>query len=70
MIDRRLFLAGAAGLAVLPAFAAVLTVFELRQYTVRGGTRAAFTRLFEAQFVASQDAKHWREFLAGWSTPA
>lgn len=59
MIDRRLFLAGAAGTAVLPAFAAVppaLTVFELRQYTVKGGTRAAFTRLFEAQLVASQDA--------------
>lgn len=58
MIDRRLFLAGAVSAAALPAFAApppALSVVELRQYTVRGGTRAAFTRLFEEQFVTSQD---------------
>jgi len=57
MIDRRLFLAGAASLAVVPAFAAAppLTVFELRQYTVKGGTRAAFTQLFGQRFVTSQD---------------
>jgi quinol monooxygenase YgiN len=58
MIDRRLFLAGATGVAVMPAFAAApsaLTIFELRQYTVKGGTRAAFTQLFEEQFVTSQD---------------
>jgi len=60
MIGRRLVLAGAAGLVVMPAFAAAgapeLTIFELRQYTVRGGTRAAFTRLFGERFVTSQDA--------------
>lgn len=59
MIDRRLFIAGAAGLAATPLLAAPapeLRVFELRQYTLKGGTRAAFTRLFETQFVTSQDA--------------
>lgn len=59
MIDRRLLLAGAASLTIAPAFAAdgapALTIFELRQYTVKGGTRAAFTRLFKEQFVTSQD---------------
>ena len=59
MIDRRLFVAGlAAGAAgrALAAEPAGLSVFELRQYTVKGGTRAAFTRLFEREFVTSQDA--------------
>ncbi|WP_019832354.1 NIPSNAP family protein [Sphingomonas sp. PR090111-T3T-6A] len=59
MIDRRLFLAGATGLAAGPAFSAGAPapgIFELRQYTLKGGTRAAFTRLFEQQFVASQNA--------------
>jgi len=58
MIGRRLFMAGAAGLAIAPAMAAQappLTIFELRQYTLKGGTRAAFTRLFEREFVTSQD---------------
>jgi len=57
MIDRRLFLAGAAGAAIAPAMAAApeLTVFELRQYTLKGGTRAAFTSLFEREFVTSQN---------------
>jgi quinol monooxygenase YgiN len=58
MMERRLFLAGAGGLAVMPAFATVqpsLSVFDLRQYTLKGGTRVAFTRLFEEQFVTSQD---------------
>ena len=59
MIDRRLFLAGAAGIAVAPAVAAeapALGVFELRQYTLKGGTRAAFTSLFQREFVTTQDA--------------
>ncbi len=59
MIDRRMFVAGAAGLAAVPLLAAAspeLSVFELRQYTLKGGTRTAFTRLFEQQFVTSQDA--------------
>lgn len=58
MIGRRLFLAGAAGLVLAPALAAPapeLSVFELRQYTLKGGTREAFTRLFERQFVISQN---------------
>jgi len=58
MIDRRLFVAGATGMAIAPALAAeppALGVLELRQYTLQGGTRAAFTRLFEQQFVTSQD---------------
>jgi len=58
MIDRRLFMAGVAGLTAVPALAVAppaLTIYELRQYTLKGGTRAAFTRLFEAQFVNSQD---------------
>ena len=58
MIDRRIFLAGAAGLAIAPAVAAAsptLTVFELRQYTLKGGARGAFTSLFEQQFVSSQN---------------
>lgn len=58
MIDRRLFIAGAAGLAMAPALAGEpsgLTVFELRQYTLKGGTRAAFNRLFEREFVSSQN---------------
>jgi hypothetical protein len=57
-IDRRLFLAGTAALATAPALAddpAPLTIFELRQYTLKGGTRASFTRLFEQQFVTSQN---------------
>ena len=59
MIDRRLFLASAAGIAVSPAIATqapALRVFELRQYTLKGGTRAAFTRLFQREFVTTQDA--------------
>jgi hypothetical protein len=57
MIDRRLFLAGTAGIAIAPAMAAApeLTVFELRQYTLKGGMRAAFTGLFEREFVTSQN---------------
>lgn len=31
------------------------SVFELRQYTLRGGTRDAFVSLFEANFVESQN---------------
>ncbi|MCW6533662.1 putative quinol monooxygenase [Sphingomonas lycopersici] len=59
MIDRRMFVASAAGLAAVPLLAAAspeLGVFELRQYTLKGGTRSAFARLFEQQFVTSQDA--------------
>lgn len=59
MIDRRLFLAGAAGATIAPAASAeapVLGVFELRQYTLKGGTRAAFTSLFGREFVTTQDA--------------
>ena len=59
MIDRRLFLAGAAGAAMAPVAVAQtprLGVFELRQYTLRGGTRAAFTRLFAREFVSTQNA--------------
>lgn len=59
MIDRRLFLAGAAGSAIAPALTAQtmpkLGVFELRQYTLKGGTRAAFTSLFEREFVTTQN---------------
>jgi hypothetical protein len=58
MIDRRLFLAGAAGAAIAPAVAAetpALTVFELRQYTLKGGTRSAFTSLFAREFVTPQN---------------
>ena len=58
-IDRRLFLAGAAGVAIAPALAeekTALQVIELRQYTLKGGTRAAFTRLFEREFVVPQNA--------------
>jgi hypothetical protein len=57
MIDRRLFVAGTAGLAIAPALAAApaLGVFELRQYTLKGGTRGAFTGLFEQYFVAPQN---------------
>jgi hypothetical protein len=59
MVDRRLFLAGAAGAAIAPALAAediALQVIELRQYTLKGGTRATFTRLFEREFVVPQNA--------------
>ena len=59
MIDRRLFLAGAAGATIAPAASAeapMLGVFELRQYTLKGGTRAAFTGLFGREFVTTQDA--------------
>jgi len=59
MVDRRLFLAGAASVAIAPALAAekiALQVLELRQYTLKGGTRAAFTQLFEREFVAPQNA--------------
>lgn len=58
-VDRRLFLAGAAGVAIAPAAAeekTPLQVIELRQYTLKGGTRAAFTQLFERAFVAPQNA--------------
>jgi quinol monooxygenase YgiN len=59
MIDRRLFLAGAAGSAIAPAIEAQtappLGVFELRQYTLKGGTRAAFTSLFVREFVTTQN---------------
>lgn len=58
MIDRRLFLAGAAGVAVAPAAVAQaprLDVIELRQYTLKGGMRAPFTRLFEREFVTTQN---------------
>jgi quinol monooxygenase YgiN len=58
MIDRRLFLAGAIAVMMAPAYAArppALTIFELRQYTLKGGTRTAFTQLFERAFVTSQD---------------
>ena len=59
MVDRRLFLAGAAGVAIAPALAEErppLGVIELRQYTLKRGTRAAFTQLFERAFVAPQNA--------------
>ncbi len=58
MIGRRLFLAGAASLTLVPAFAASqpdLTIFELRQYTLKGGAREAFTRLFGQYFVTPQN---------------
>jgi len=58
VIDRRLFLAGTAGAAMAPVAVAEtprLGVFELRQYTLKGGTRAAFTSLFGREFVTSQD---------------
>jgi hypothetical protein len=58
MIDRRLFLAGAAGVVLAPPVAAgtpALSVVELRQYTLKGGARAAFTSLFQQQFVTTQD---------------
>jgi quinol monooxygenase YgiN len=58
MIDRRLFLAGAAGVALAPPVAPeppALSVVELRQYTLKGGTRGAFTSLFQQQFVTTQD---------------
>jgi quinol monooxygenase YgiN len=59
MIDRRLFLAAGAGAAIMPpalAEAPALNVFELRQYTLKGGTRAAFIRLFAREFVTTQNA--------------
>jgi len=59
MIDRRLLLAGAASAAIAPAAAAeapLLGVYELRQYTLKGGTRAAFTSLFAREFVTTQNA--------------
>lgn len=59
MIDRRIFLAGAAGAVITPvamAQAPTLNVFELRQYTLKGGTRDAFTRLFARFFVTTQNA--------------
>jgi quinol monooxygenase YgiN len=59
-IDRRLFLAGAASLTIAPAAIAAARpapgVTELRQYTLKGGKRADFTRLFEQNFIASQEA--------------
>ena len=59
-IDRRLFLAGAASLTIAPAAVATARpapgVTELRQYTLKGGKRADFTRLFEQNFIASQEA--------------
>jgi len=58
MIDRRLFLAGAAGAMIAPAAMAEsprLAVFELRQYTLKGGTRAAFASLFAREFVTTQN---------------
>jgi quinol monooxygenase YgiN len=58
VIDRRLFMAGVAGSMMSPLHAEsplALNVFELRQYTLKGGTRSAFTRLFEREFVQSQE---------------
>jgi len=58
MVDRRLFLAGAAGVAIAPALAeekTALQVIELRQYTLKGGTRAAFASLFAREFVTTQN---------------
>lgn len=58
-VDRRLFLAGAAAIAAAPSLAsgpAVPGVVELRQYTLKGGTRPDFTRLFERNFIDSQAA--------------
>jgi len=58
MIDRRLFLAGAAGAVIAPAATADsprLAVFELRQYTLKGSTREAFTSLFAREFVTTQN---------------
>jgi quinol monooxygenase YgiN len=59
VIGRRLFLAAGAGAAIMPAALAeapALNVIELRQYTLKGGTRAAFTRLFAREFVTTQNA--------------
>ena len=59
MIGRRMFVAGAAGAVIARVAMAqtpALNVFELRQYTLKGGTRAAFTRLFAREFVTTQDA--------------
>jgi quinol monooxygenase YgiN len=59
VIDRRHFLAAAAGAAIAPAAKAdapMLTIFELRQYTLKGGARATFTRLFAHEFVTTQNA--------------
>ena len=59
IIDRRLFLAGAAAIAAGPSFAsdaALPGVAELRQYTLKGGMRPDFTRLFERYFIDSQQA--------------
>ncbi len=39
-------------------------VFEIRQYTIRGGRRADFARLFARAFVAPQEASGIRVF--GW----
>jgi predicted PolB exonuclease-like 3'-5' exonuclease len=45
----------------------------LRFQLIRGGLMPdAYAREVEVarEFIAAQDATHWREFLAGWSVPA
>lgn len=58
-LSRRRFLYGATALAVASAAAeggqvTEESVFELRQYTLKGGTRSNFISLFEQNFVESQ----------------
>lgn len=61
-VTRRVLLASAAGLAAAGIVRAMGTtqsndnVFELRQYTLRGGRRETLITLFEKYFIESQDA--------------
>lgn len=61
-ITRRVLLAGAAGLVshglgrAADAMQANDNVFELRQYTLRGGQRETLIAIFEKRFIESQDA--------------
>lgn len=61
-VTRRVLLAGAAGLVsrdigrAVGATQANDNVFELRQYTLRGGQRETLVGIFEKHFIESQDA--------------
>jgi quinol monooxygenase YgiN len=56
MPDRRTFLASAAATLVTDRSMPADETFELRNYTLVPGRRAAFTALFEREFVESQEA--------------